>query len=172
MRYLIRTLFSLIFVIAIASVLLPNRYKIEQTITSHCQQKQLHNWVFNLANWHLWNPWTTYQKQRKELELVNSSKVGAYLKWQNGEDIGEMTVTALTSRYMTYTSIIDNHTRTGKIFFSSLNDHTHITWQIEGDINTFLIGGILTQYNKYKAQSAIQHGLRNLNSLCKTQNSE
>lgn len=172
MRYLFRTLFSLFLVVSIAGVLLPNRYKIEKTIISHCQPKQLHQWVFDLANWHLWDPWTTYQKQRKELELVNSNKVGAYLKWQNGDDIGEMTVTALTSRYMTYTSIVNNHTSTGKIVYSPFGEHGQITWEIEGGINTFLIGSILTQYNKYKMQSAIHHGLRNLNSLCKTQNSE
>ena len=168
MRYLLRTLFSLILVIAVTSALLPNRYTIEKTITSHCHQQQFTNWVLDLANWHLWSPWATYEKTWQELELANSNKIGAYLKWQSGERIGEMTVTAIAKNRISYTSIINHHTNVGHITTKPFANTLRITWSIEGGINTPLIGSIITLYHKYKMKDAIDLGLRNLNSLCKS----
>lgn len=172
MRYLIRTLFSIVLVIAITSALLPNRYTIEKTITSHCQQPQFQSWVLDLANWHLWTPWATYEKTWQELELANSNKIGAYLKWQSGERIGEMTVTAISNNSISHTSIIDHHTNIGHFVAKPFANKLQISWAIEGGINTPLVGSLLTQYHKYKMQDAIDLGLRNLNSLCKSQKME
>lgn len=169
MRYLIRTFFSLILILAVTSALLPNRYTLEKTITSHCQQKHIEELLLDIANWQLWTPWRTYQKQWKELELANSNKIGAYLKWQNGDHIGELTVTSLSKNHIAYLSVIDQHTSNGKISTTAFADKLQLTWSIEGGINTFFIGSLMTYYHKHKMQSAIDLGLRNLNSLCKTQ---
>lgn len=169
MRYLIRTLFSLVLLIGIASALLPNRYTIAKTVTSHCTQAQFENWVLDLANWHFWTPFATYEKTWQELELANSNKIGAYLKWQSGDNIGEMTVTAMSHQRMSYTSVIEQHTNIGHIEALPFAEQLQVTWSIEGGINAPIIGSILTQYYKYKTKDAIDLGLRNLNSLCKSQ---
>lgn len=172
MRYFIRTLFSILLLVTITSVLLPNRYTIEKTITSHCKQQQFENWVLDLANWHLWTPFVTYEKTWQVLELANSNKIGAYLKWQNGDSIGEMTVTAMAKQSTSYTSVFEQHTNIGHIKAKNFGDQLQISWAIEGGINTPILGSILTQYYKYKTQDAIDLGLRNLNSLCKSQRVE
>ena len=167
MRYIIRTLFSLILLIIIASTLLPNHYKVTKTVTSHCSQAQIEHWVFDLANWHLWTPWATYEREWQQLELVNSNKVGAYLKWQSAKTIGEMTVTQRTEDSLSYTSLIGQHTNSGTIKTKSFADIIEVTWTIEGGINAFLVAGLLTYHHKQKMNDAINLGLRNLNSLCK-----
>ena len=172
MRYFIRTLFSILLLVAITSVLLPNRYTVAKTITSHCKQVQFENWVLDLAQWHLWTPFATYEKSWQALELANSNKIGAYLKWQSGDNIGEMTVTAMTNHTISYTSVYEQNTNIGSITADFFADQLQITWAIEGGINTPLLGGILTEYYKYKTHDAIDLGLRNLNSLCKSQSLE
>ncbi|WP_372767572.1 hypothetical protein [Pseudoalteromonas sp.] len=169
MQYFFRTLFSVALLVVISSALLPNRYTIAKTITSHCQPPQFEKWVLDISNWHLWVPFSTYQKTWQTLELANSNKIGAYLKWQSGENIGEMTVTAITKQSMSYSSVIEQHTNIGHIKAEPFAKHLQISWSIEGGINTPIIGSIVTLYYKYKTQDAINLGLRNLNSLCKSQ---
>ena len=168
MRYFIRTIFSLILILVVGSALLPNQYQITKTIASQCQEEAFAQFVLDLANWHRWTPWATYQQSWQQIELANSNKIGAYLKWENGEDIGEMTVTALTPHSISYISSVGTHTSNGKLSTDSFSKNNQLTWAIEGGINTPILGSLFTQYHKYKMQDAIDLGLKNLNSLCKS----
>ncbi len=155
--------------LAIAGLLLPKEYNVEQSITVDSIAIEIHPYVNDLRQWPKWSPWQKGEQAIKIFYGNVTRGIGATQSWQGPSNKGRLKLTASSPENGIAYDIYFNDRNTPSIsaiqYHKLSRDKTRVTWRLHGEVDVPVIGGFIALIISYRTSGMFLSGLQNLKRL-------
>jgi hypothetical protein len=155
----------LLLVIAIAAVgfFLPGEYSVERSIVINAKPSAVHKLVGDLKRWDEWTPWKEADPSIQVTFGQETSGVGASQTWTSKEGSGSLRFTAADEdKGIEYDMTFAQWTSQGAIRYERVGDSTKVTWTMNGDLETPVLGGYMALLMPSMISGDFDKGLQKL----------
>lgn len=160
-----------IVILVVVGFLLPTDYEVSRYIMIDAKPSKIHDLVGDLKRWDDWMTWT---EQDPTIEVTYGKKttgVGARQTWTGKDGEGEIVFTSSDSkRGVEYDMSFDQGKYTSKasILYEEMGKSTRVTWTMNGEWPTPVIGGYMVLLFTPMIGESFQQSLSNLKSRIET----
>lgn len=156
-----------IVILVVVGLLLPTDYEISRYIVIDAKPSKIHDFVGDLKRW---NDWMTWKEQDPTIEITYGKKttgVGASQTWTSEKErgAGEIVLTSTDSkRGVEYDMSFEQGKYKSKasILYEEMGKSTRVTWTMNGDWPTPVIGGYMVLLFTPMIGDSFQNSLSNL----------
>lgn len=169
-KSIFRLVTFLIILILVIGFLLPTHYQIKKSIYIEATPTSLDYWLFDLKNWPSWQTWHLINPDLTFIFGEKTRGVGAFLAWQGRYQTGELTFSMVDDKNIQFNILFnDEHLafsalKIEPIIFHKDRSKYLVSWTIEGEITPPIFAGYLALLHKIILSSALEVGLKNLQS--------
>lgn len=166
-KRLLIALVALVFIIALASQLLPGSYRVERRIMMHAAPETVFAKINTPSLWPTWSAWNPQRfPQMRQTFSGEPSGVGATSTWE-GEDSGQGTFTITQSEAphrVVYDLAFDHATfrAIGTFTLMPQADGVEVVWATEGQLGPNPVHRIAGLFMENLMAPDIEKGLENL----------
>jgi hypothetical protein len=175
LRKLLIILATVATLFAVAVAWQPEEFRYTRAATISASAAELFPQVNELRNWEVWSPWAKLDPNAKYLFEGPSAGVGAVMRWDGNNDVGQGSMTITESRANEFVQFRLDFVRPMKtINFAEFNfrpasEQTSVTWVRYGR-STFLSKAIsLIMRMEKRVGGELELGLANLKSTVEAQ---
>ena len=162
----------LVLVFVIVGLVLPTTYTVSSTVTIKADQATVHALVADLEAWPDWQPWTENDPTIVVTRGSQATGVGAHQSWTGDSGDGELTFTQSDPLVgVTYDMTFDQKYKSvGSISHEDAGEgQTKVTWFMEGDTGTPVIGGYFAKLMPGLIQPMFDRGLEKLKGVAEAE---
>ena len=139
----------LVSVFIVTGLLLPSTFSVSRSIEIRADQATIHHYVGELENWDLWTPWKELDPSVVVTLGERTSGIGASQSWTGKDGDGSLTVIMSSpDKGIKYDLLFDDSdscesTVSYSPASSMMKNKTRVTWAIQGEMTTPVIGGYI-----------------------------
>lgn len=166
LKTLLSALIIIIVAVVVVGLFLPTSYTVERSIVIDAPPSQIHKYVGDLRNWDAWEPWGEEDPTLVVTHGEKTEGVGASQSWVGESGDGALTITKDSPlEGIEYDLVFDGGTyvcQSAMRYNPLVNGETKITWIMNGDMGTPVIGGYFAMMMDSMVGRMFDKGLSNL----------
>ncbi len=164
---------ALIVILAILSLVLPDKFEVEKTKLFTYSATTVFNNVADLTKYHEWNPWQKEEPTAKHYFAGTAATIGHKYSWEGKKiGVGSLTLESVelnkkVSFEMNFIKPFKSEAKDSWIFEAINDNECKVTWINSGKLSVGiprLIGPML----KSSLNKQFDQGLANLKAICAT----
>ncbi|MBY5923007.1 SRPBCC family protein [Ferrimonas balearica] len=173
MRNALKVLLTVLLVVAIAGLILPDEFEVSRSVRINAPADQVHPYLDDLTLWPLWNP---FQTGEVTVSISRpSSGVGAHQSWQDPSGGGELWMTLSDPVHgIGYDLRFGSHPERYQAGFH-YQPHgagTIVVWEMSGQMHIPVMGAYLAMMADVMIGEQFQLGLERLKRVVEQQPSK
>ncbi|MBD1580914.1 hypothetical protein [Pseudoalteromonas sp. S16_S37] len=149
-------------------MLLPHKYQLKQQTSFATTDLEQLSPLLDLKRWSELMVWQRISKPQNMYFSSPSYGIGAHALIDHHFGKIELTITKQTELEMQFSVLFDNeHSAKGQLLFIRHNNSIMVVWQMNGAINSPLLGGYAALYVEYYLQQMMISAFNNLQTELK-----
>lgn len=166
LKTLVKYLLILLLITIVVGLLLPQSYSVNKQVKIDADPLIIKSLLSDFNQWSKWSPWQKVDPSIKFIVNEPSAGIGAHQSWQSKWGYGEMTITSLTDKKMTFNILLNGeHIIYGTVKQVINADAVIVKCHVEGQATTMLVSGYMALIYDYVLGNTVTLGLNNLKTV-------
>lgn len=167
-KNLLLAILIILILIVVVGLFLPTSYTVERSVVIDAGPEKVHEYVGDLNKWEEWAPWKEEDPSIVVTKGEKTKGVGASQYWVGDSGDGALTITKDSPEEgIEYDLVFEGglYECQSAVMYEELKDgDTKVTWEMNGDMNSPIIGGYFALMMDSMVGEMFDRGLNNLKS--------
>lgn len=167
LKWVVALVVLLVVAVVLVGLFLPKQYHVERSVTIDAPPEVVFKYLNDLEEWEHWEPWTAGDPSVAVTLGDQTTGVGANQSWTSESGKGTLEFTmADPDKGIAYDLEFEGFDpSTSEMTYEVVDGKTVVTWTMDGEINTPVIGGYFVMMMDSMVGPMYENGLRNLKNV-------
>jgi len=170
LKWAVAIVVILVVAVVLVGLFLPKAYHVERSVTIDAPPEVVFKYLNNLEEWEHWEPFSKADATIVTTQGDITSGVGATQSWTSDGGNGSLEFTmADPDKGIAYDLAFDGYDpSTSEMTYEVVDGKTVLTWTMDGEINTPVIGGYFVMMMDAMVGPMYESGLENIKNTAES----